>query len=35
VATGVLFLHEPLTSRFAIGGALVIAGVAFSAQSRH
>jgi drug/metabolite transporter (DMT)-like permease len=35
VATGVLFLHEPLTSRFVLGGALVIAGVAFSAKSRY
>jgi len=35
VATGVLFLHEPLTSRFVLGGALVILGVAFSAKSRY
>jgi drug/metabolite transporter (DMT)-like permease len=35
VATGVLFLHEPLTSRFVLGGVLVIAGVAFSAKSRY
>ena len=35
VATGVVFLHEPLTSRFVLGGALVIAGVAFSAKSRY
>ena len=35
VATGVLVLHEPLTSRFVAGGALVIAGVACSAQSRY
>jgi drug/metabolite transporter (DMT)-like permease len=35
VATGVLFLNEPLTSRFVLGGALVIAGVAFTAKSRY
>ena len=35
VATGVLFLDEPLTSRFVLGGALVIAGVAFTAKSRY
>lgn len=35
VATGVLFLDEPLTLRFVLGGALVIAGVAFTAKSRH
>ena len=35
VATGVLFLGEPLTSRFVLGGGLVIAGVAFSAKSRY
>ena len=35
VATGVLVLHEPLTSRFIAGGVLVIAGVACSAQSRY
>lgn len=35
VATGVLFLHEPLTSRVVLGGALVIAGVAFAAKSRY
>ena len=35
VATGVLFLEEPLTSRFVLGGALVIAGVAFTAKSRY
>jgi len=34
VATGVVFLHEPMTSRFAIGGLLVVAGVAFVAKSR-
>lgn len=35
VATGVLFLHEPLTSRLVLGGALVMAGVAFTAKSRY
>jgi drug/metabolite transporter (DMT)-like permease len=35
VTTGVLFLDEPLTSRFVAGGALVIAGVALSARSRY
>lgn len=35
VITGVLFLHEPLTSRFVLGGGLVIAGVAFTAKSRY
>jgi len=35
VATGVIFLHEPLTSRFVMGGGLVIAGVAFTAKSRY
>jgi drug/metabolite transporter (DMT)-like permease len=35
VTTGVLFLNEPLTSRFMLGGALVIAGVAFTAKSRY
>ncbi len=35
VVTGVLFLDEPLTSRFVLGGALVIAGVAFTANSRY
>lgn len=35
VITGVLFLHEPLTSRFVAGGALVIAGVAVTARSRY
>jgi drug/metabolite transporter (DMT)-like permease len=35
VITGVLFLHEPLTSRFVVGGALVIAGVAVTARSRY
>ena len=35
VVTGVLFLHEPLTSRFVLGGALVIAGVAFTANARY
>lgn len=35
VATGVIFLNEPMTSRVVLGGALVIAGVAFSAQSRY
>ena len=35
VVTGVLFLDEPLTSRFLLGGALVIAGVAFSTRSRY
>lgn len=34
VATGVVFLHEPMTSRFVIGGLLVVAGVAFVAKSR-
>jgi len=34
VATGVLVLHEPLTPRFVLGGALVIAGVAFTANAR-
>lgn len=34
VATGVLALHEPLTSRFIGGGLLVIAGVALAAKSR-
>ncbi len=34
VATGVIFLHEPLTSRFVLGGLMVIAGVAFSAKAR-
>ena len=35
VTTGVLFLNEPLTSRMVLGGALVIAGVAFTAKSRY
>jgi drug/metabolite transporter (DMT)-like permease len=35
VITGVLFLREPLTSRVLAGGALVIAGVAFTARSRY
>lgn len=35
VATGVLFLNEPVTSRFLLGGALVIAGVAFPTRSRY
>lgn len=35
VVTGVLFLDEPLTSRIVLGGALVIAGVAFTAKSRY
>lgn len=35
VLTGVLFLDEPLTSRVVLGGALVIAGVAFTAKSRY
>jgi drug/metabolite transporter (DMT)-like permease len=35
VITGVLFLHEPLTSRVLMGGGLVIAGVAFTAKSRY
>jgi drug/metabolite transporter (DMT)-like permease len=35
VITGVVFLDEPLTSRFVLGGALVIAGVAFTAKSRY
>jgi len=35
VATGVIFLNEPMTSRVVLGGALVIAGVAFSAKSRY
>jgi drug/metabolite transporter (DMT)-like permease len=34
VATGVLVLHEPLTTRFLIGGLFVIAGVALAAKSR-
>jgi drug/metabolite transporter (DMT)-like permease len=35
VVTGVLFLNEPLTTRVLVGGALVIAGVAFTAKSRY
>jgi len=35
VATGVIFLNEPMTSRVVLGGALVIAGVAFTAKSRY
>ena len=35
VIAGVLLLDEPLTSRFLIGGALVIAGVAFAARARY
>jgi len=35
VVTGVVFLEEPLTSRFVLGGVLVIAGVAFTAKSRY
>jgi drug/metabolite transporter (DMT)-like permease len=35
VVTGVLFLDEPLTTRVLVGGALVIAGVAFTAKSRY
>jgi drug/metabolite transporter (DMT)-like permease len=35
VLTGVVFLNEPLTSRVLAGGALVIAGVAFTAKSRY
>ena len=35
VATGVLFLSEPLTTRMLLGGVLVIAGVAFTAKSRY
>ena len=35
VATGVVFLNEPLTLRFMLGGGLVILGVAFTAKSRH
>ena len=35
VLAGVLVLHEPLTSRFLGGGALVIAGVAFAARARY
>jgi drug/metabolite transporter (DMT)-like permease len=35
VATGVFFLSEPLTSRMVLGGAFVIAGVAFTAKSRY
>lgn len=35
VVTGVLFLGEPLTARCILGGALVIAGVAFTAKSRY
>jgi drug/metabolite transporter (DMT)-like permease len=34
VATGVLALHEPLTTRFVLGGLFVIAGVALAAKSR-
>jgi drug/metabolite transporter (DMT)-like permease len=34
VATGVIFLHEPVTPRIVAGGALVIAGVALAAKSR-
>jgi hypothetical protein len=32
VATGVVFLDEPLTLRFMLGGALVILGVAFTCE---
>lgn len=32
VATGVLFLHEPLTSRLALGALLVVGGVALAAS---
>jgi drug/metabolite transporter (DMT)-like permease len=35
VATGVIFLHEPVTPRIVAGGALVIAGVALAAKSRR
>ena len=35
VATGVFFLSEPITSRMMLGGAFVIAGVAFTAKSRY
>jgi drug/metabolite transporter (DMT)-like permease len=35
VVTGVVFLHEPLTTRVLAGGALVIAGVGFTAKSRY
>jgi drug/metabolite transporter (DMT)-like permease len=35
VTMGVVFLREPLTSRFIVGGALVIAGVAFSARRSY
>jgi drug/metabolite transporter (DMT)-like permease len=35
VATGVLFLDEPLTLRMLLGGLLVVAGVAFTAKSRY
>jgi len=35
VVTGVLFLHEPLTARIVLGGAVVIAGVAFSAKTGY
>ncbi len=35
VVIGVVFLHEPLTSRLLFGGALVVSGVAFSARSRY
>lgn len=34
VSTGVLALHEPFTARFAIGGLLVIAGVAVAAAPK-
>jgi drug/metabolite transporter (DMT)-like permease len=35
VITGVVFLGEPLTARFLIGGTLVMAGVAMTARSRY
>jgi O-acetylserine/cysteine efflux transporter len=34
VATGVIFLHEPLTAHIVAGGGLVIAGVALAAKAR-
>lgn len=35
VIAGVVFLGEPLTARFVIGGGLVIAGVAFAVRARY
>ena len=35
VATGVVFLHEPLTVRIVLGGGLVIAGVALAGTARR